>query len=105
LLFIHDQGKTGSIVEYITSFEHFPLQHSAEVTSIISLLHDAKKHCDTFPSTAVDAGMFLVFTTTPQLCDCLITGTAERDTIYLLTRLLNSMSGACEYSGNISILF
>ena len=45
------------------------------------LLHDAKKHCDQNQSKAVDSG------------------TVQRDTIHLLTRMLNKMSGACEYSG------
>jgi hypothetical protein len=58
------------------------IKNSAEVTSIISLLHDAKKHIEEYPSTAVDAG------------------TAGRTTIHLLTRMLNKLSSACEYSGN-----
>ena len=51
----------------------------------MSLLHDAKVHCDRFPSIAID------------------TGTEERSTIHLLTRMLNSMSSSCEYSGTQAV--
>ena len=56
------------------------IQNSAAVLSIVSLLHDAKKHVERFPSQAIDSG------------------TAERTTIHFMTRILNSMSSSCEYS-------
>ena len=56
------------------------IQNSAAVLSIVSLLYDAKKHVERFPSQAIDSG------------------TAERTTIHFMTRILNSMSSSCEYS-------
>ena len=64
---------------------YFYFQNSAAVLSIVSLLHDAKVHCDRFPSIAID------------------TGTEERSTIHLLTRMLNSMCSSCEYSGTQAV--
>ena len=61
------------------------LQNSAAVLSIVSLLHDAKQHVEKYPSSAVDAGTF------------------ERSTIYFLTRTLNNMTSACEYSATQAV--
>jgi hypothetical protein len=57
------------------------------VLSIVSLLHDAKQHCEKYGSTAVDAGTF------------------ERSTIFFLTRVLNNMSAACEYSATQAVAY
>ena len=47
----------------------------------MSLLQNAKEHCDKYPSVAVDSG------------------TEQRSTIQLLTRMLNNLSASSEYSG------
>ena len=65
----------------LTAFTLLPLHNSAAVLSIVSLLHDAKVHCEKYQSHAVDAG------------------TDERSTIQLLTRMLNNLSASSEYSG------
>ncbi len=51
----------------------------------MSLLHDAKQHINKFPSIAVDSG------------------TQERTTIHLLTRMLNNMCSSEEYSGSQAV--
>jgi hypothetical protein len=61
------------------------VQNSAEVLSIISLLYDAKKKIDKWPSRAPDKG------------------TVERNTIHLLTTMLNKLNTSCEYSGPQSV--
>ena len=53
---------------------------------MISLLYDAKKHCTRYPSQFIDEKA------------------AQRSTIQLVTRMLNKLSSACEYSG-ISMQF
>ena len=63
----------------------FCFQNSAAVLSIVSLLHDAKIHVEKYPSQAVDSG------------------SAERNTIHLMTRILNSMSSSCEYSATQAV--
>ena len=60
----------------------FTFQNSAEVLSIISLLHDAKKKIDRWPSRAIDSG------------------TTERNTIHLLSSFLNKLNSSCEYAGS-----
>ena len=69
---------------YLYSF-WFCFQNSAAVLSIVSLLHDAKVHTEKYPSHAVDSG------------------SAERNTIHLMTRILNSMSSSCEYSATQAV--
>jgi hypothetical protein len=51
-----------------------------EIRSLLSLLHDAAKHIEEYPSTADDSG------------------TAERTTIHFIQRVLNSLNGSQEYS-------
>ena len=51
----------------------------------MSLLHDAKLHISKYPSIAVDSG------------------TQERTTIHLLTRMLNNMCSSAEYSGSQAV--
>ena len=63
----------------------FYFQNSATVLSIVSLLHDAKQHINKFPSMAIDSG------------------TQERTTIHLLTRMLNNMCSSSEYSGTQAV--
>ena len=63
----------------------FGFQNSAAVLSIVSLLHDAKVHTEKYPSHAIDSG------------------SAERNTIYLMTRILNSMTSSCEYSATQAV--
>jgi len=63
----------------------FGFQNSAAVLSIVSLLHDAKVHTEKYPSQAIDSG------------------SAERNTIYLMTRILNSMTSSCEYSATQAV--
>ena len=55
--------------------------------SILSLLQNAKEHTEKFPSVALDSG------------------TLERSTIHVLTRMLNSMSSSCEYSGTQAVSY
>ena len=51
----------------------------------MSLLHDAKQHIEKYPSVAIDSG------------------THERTTIHLLTRMLNNMCSSAEYSGTQAV--
>jgi hypothetical protein len=55
-------------------------KHSAELSATLSLLYDAKMHVDAHQSVAADSG------------------TVERNARYFFTRLLNRISGSCEYS-------
>ena len=70
---------------FLSSSILFYFQNSATVLSIVSLLHDAKLHISKFPSVAVDSG------------------THERTTIHLLTRMLNNMCSSAEYSGSQAV--
>eukprot|EP00291_Cryptomonas_curvata_P016507 CAMPEP_0172153540 /NCGR_PEP_ID=MMETSP1050-20130122/1507_1 /TAXON_ID=233186 /ORGANISM="Cryptomonas curvata, Strain CCAP979/52" /LENGTH=277 /DNA_ID=CAMNT_0012822099 /DNA_START=887 /DNA_END=1718 /DNA_ORIENTATION=+ len=55
-------------------------KHSAQLAAVLSLMYDAKVHVDTVKSVAADEG------------------TVERNARYFFTRLLNRVSGSCEYS-------
>jgi hypothetical protein len=55
-------------------------KHSANLAAVLSLMHDAKMHIDAHKSVAADSG------------------TAERNSRHFFTRLLNRISGSCEYS-------
>ena len=79
-----------SIYSCVPLFLHFDsfwfcFQNSAAVLSIVSLLHDAKTHTEKYPSQAIDSG------------------SVERNTIHLMTRILNSMSSSCEYSSTQAV--
>ena len=55
-------------------------KHSAQLAAVLSLMYDAKMHVDVHKSVAADSG------------------TAERNSRHFFTRLLNRISGSCEYS-------
>ena len=57
-------------------------KNPAEIMSLLSILHDAAKHIDKYPSTAPDSG------------------TDERDTRHYLQRILNKLCGREEYGAN-----
>ena len=57
-------------------------KNPAEIMSLLSILYDAAKHIDKYPSTADD------------------TGTDERDTRHYLQRILNKLCGREEYGAN-----
>jgi hypothetical protein len=85
-LFVHDKGIPKYHASIFITLQllrnlHCFVQNSAEDLSIISLLYDAKKKIDKWPSRAPDKG------------------TVERNTIHLLTTMLNKLNTSCEYSG------
>ena len=57
-------------------------KNPAEIMSLLSILHDAARHIDNYPSTADD------------------TGTKDRTTRHYVQRILNKLCGKQEYSGN-----
>ena len=57
-------------------------KNPAEIMSLLSILYDAAKHIDKYPSTAEDSG------------------TDERDTRHYLQRILNKLCGREEYGAN-----
>ena len=70
------QAKTAAfyLIKYITKDE-------SELTNVLSIVKAADDHIAAHPSVAEDSG------------------TTERTTIHLLTRLLNSLNGEHEYGG------
>jgi hypothetical protein len=55
-------------------------KHTAQLAAVLSLMYDAKEHVDRHKSVASDSGTF------------------ERNSRHFFTRLLNRISGSCEYS-------